>query len=235
MANPGLQLRAETHDAETLTSPQDEARVFYTRESDLLVEGLRAGSNWAYEQLLADYQHQVYSLVYRLLSDPSEAPDIVQEVFLKIFRNIGHFRGQSSLRTWIYRIAVNEAHNQRRWFSRHRQQEVGFGAADEGVPAYEDVMAARGRSPLDLACDTETRRTVEEALQELNPVFRSVLVLREMEELSYEEIATILDISLGTVKSRILRGREALRRKLVGRIEPAPSWQWSPEPVEGQP
>src|SRR5215475_8782164 len=91
-----------------------------------LVAELRAGCECAYEELIARFQQPVYALALRLLNDPAEAADVVQEVFLKVFRNVGHFRGQSSLKTWIYRITVNEAHNQRRWFFRHRQREVGL-------------------------------------------------------------------------------------------------------------
>jgi RNA polymerase sigma-70 factor (ECF subfamily) len=88
------------------------------------VEGLRTGAGWAYEELTHVFQQPVYALAMRLLYDPSEASDVVQEVFLKVFRNIGSFRGKSTLRTWIYRITVNEAHNARRWFFRHRRREV---------------------------------------------------------------------------------------------------------------
>src|SRR5688572_32095503 len=89
-----------------------------------LVELLRIADEQAYEELITRFQQPVYVLALRLLSDSSEASDVVQEVFLKVFRNIGSFRGQSSLKTWIYRITVNEAHNARRWFFRHRRREV---------------------------------------------------------------------------------------------------------------
>ncbi len=97
-----------------------------------LMEGLREGAEWAYEELIARFQQPVYALALRLLSGQSEACDVVQEVFLKVFRNIGSFRGQSSLKTWIYRITVNEAHNVRRWFSRHRRREVELDGAPAG-------------------------------------------------------------------------------------------------------
>jgi RNA polymerase sigma-70 factor, ECF subfamily len=98
------------------------------REDDVLVEALRKGAEQAYEILIERFQQPVYNLVYRLMDDPSESPDVVQEVFLKVFRNIGSFRGNSSLKTWIYRIAFNEAYNHRRWFTRHRLQEIGLEA-----------------------------------------------------------------------------------------------------------
>src|SRR5262249_27808938 len=158
-----------------------------------------------------------------------DAPDVVQEVFLKVFRNVGLFRGESSLKTWIYRIAVNEARNQRRWFSRHRRQEVGL-ESEPGEPfGFQNWLPDPGRSPFDVTLAHETRERIEEALAQVNPKFRAALVLREIEGLSYEEIAEILEISLGTVKSRILRGRDALRKSLAGRLEPVVAPRWSPQ------
>jgi RNA polymerase sigma-70 factor (ECF subfamily) len=197
-----------------------------------LLAGLREGTEAAYEELIALYQQPVYNLIFRLLNDPSETADVMQEVFLKIFRSVGSFRGQSSLKTWIYRIAVNEAYNQRRWFTRHRRQEVGLEADEEGNRGYRDTLPDPGRSPFDLAAGTETHALIEEALGELNSTFRTAVVLRDIEDLSYEEIAEILQISLGTVKSRILRGREALRKILAGRLEPEPALRWTPQPAD---
>jgi RNA polymerase sigma-70 factor (ECF subfamily) len=170
------------------------ACVYSSTEEDALLCALKEGIEPAYEALILRYQQPVYNLVYRLMSDPSDAADVVQEVFLKIFRNIRAFRGNSSLKTWIYRIAVNEAHNHRRWFSRHQRQEVAF-ASDDGTPSYEDSLADTSRTPFDLAADHETRALVETALGSLNPKFRAAVVLRDIEDLSYEEIAVILEVS----------------------------------------
>ena len=200
-------------------------------DDEALVTALQSGSEEAYETLITRFQQPVFNLVCRLTSDPPEASDIVQEVFLKIFRSIGSFRSRSSLRTWIYRITVNEAYNHRRWFCRHQRQEVGI-AEEEHGRTYEDTLADHGRSPFDLAADTETRTLLEGALEGLNPRFRAAVVLRDIEDLSYEEIAAVLDISLGTVKSRILRGREALRKILAGRLESEPGFRLAPQPVE---
>lgn len=197
---------------------------------DALLTGLCHGDEKAYEILIQRYQQPVYNLVCRLMNDPSDAADIVQEVFLKVFRNVRRFRGGSSLKTWIYRIAVNEAYNHRRWFSRHSRQEVAFGP-EEGAQTYADHLADPGRSPFDLAADGETRTLVEAALEKLNPKFRAAVVLRDIEDLSYDEIAAVLEVSLGTVKSRILRGREALRKNLEGRLEPETSANWSRQPL----
>jgi len=196
-----------------------------------LVEGLRAGNSEAYEALICRFQQPVYNLVFRLSGSRDDASDIVQEVFLKVFRNVGHFRNQSSLRTWIYRIAVNEAWNHRRWCWRHQRQEVGMNEEEGGRPR-EDVLRDPGRSPYQLAADHETHSLLENALTALNPKFRMAVVLRDVEELSYEEIAAVLDVSLGTVKSRILRGREALRKNLAGRLDEGSVFGLSPQPIE---
>jgi RNA polymerase sigma-70 factor (ECF subfamily) len=193
-----------------------------------LVDGLRAGLEDAYETLIARFEQPIFNMISRLMDDPADAADVVQEVFLKIFRNVGSFRGNSSLKTWIYRIAVNEARNHGRWFSRHRRQEVGLEVGLGDPPSYGDCLADPGPSPLDTTLDHETEALIEEALSKVNPTFRATLVLREIEGLSYDEIAEILGISLGTVKSRILRGREALRKNLADRLEPAAAPDWSP-------
>ena len=196
-------------------------------QDDELVRRLRAGEEAAYEDLLSQFQQPVYNLAYRLLNDPGDASDVVQEVFLKIFRNVSHFRRQSSLKTWIYRITVNEAHNQRRWFFRHRSREVGLDDEPEQVRTRN--VPDSERSPFDCTFDREKHELIENALVRINPLFREAVVLRDVEDLSYEEIAEVLQISLGTVKSRILRGREALREELTARLEPEPAWRWAAE------
>lgn len=216
--------------ADTSVGLHLDACMFSHPEEDALVTALREGVEEAYEILIQRYQQPVYNLVCRLLNDPSDVSDIVQEVFLKVFRNIGSFRGNSSLKTWVYRIAVNEAYNHRRWFSRHQRQEVAL-TADDGAPSYADTLADPSRNPFDQAADRETRAVVEASLEKLNPKFRAVVVLRDIEDLTYEEIATVLDVSLGTVKSRILRGREALRKILEGRLEPEAQMGWSAQPL----
>src|SRR5581483_6066521 len=117
------------------------------------------------------------------------------------------FRGQSSLKTWIFRIAINEAHNQRRWFFRHRHREVGMEDEQEDTRNRADVLADSSQSPFDYVFDQEKQELIQEALGRINPTFRAAVVLRDITDLSYEEIAEILQVSLGTVKSRILRGR----------------------------
>lgn len=201
------------------------------RADECLVQELRAGIDSAYETLLGRYQQPVYNLVYRLLDDPSEAADVVQDVFFKVFRNIGSFRGNSSLKTWVFRIAYNEAWNHRRWFTRHKRQEVGLEREDDNSFGFSDVLPDPGRSAFDLVSDRETHALIEEAMGDINPAFRAAVVLRDVEDLSYEEIAEVLGVSLGTVKSRILRGREALRKELSSRMKPEPVLDWTPQPA----
>jgi len=199
-----------------------------TLDDHCLISALQAGDSLAYEQLIERFQTPVYNLAYRLLNDQADAGDVVQEVFLKIFRNVGSFRGDSSLRTWVYRIAVNESHNRRRWLFRHRRGETGMLDTYDDADSREKPLMDSGETPFDFTMNREAQVLLEEALAAINPVFRTALVLREVEDMTYEEIADILQVSIGTVKSRIVRGREALRRNLAARLEPAGTPQLVP-------
>jgi RNA polymerase sigma-70 factor (ECF subfamily) len=186
-----------------------------SEEDARILRGLRAGIESAYEELLDRYEQPVYNVVYRLLGCQTDACDVVQEVFLKVFRGVAAFREQSSLRTWVYRIAVNEAYNHRRWFTRHCRHEVPLERDTADHESSYEVAQDPGRSPYDLAFNSEARALIEQALTKINPLFRSAVVLRDIQDFSYEEIAEILQVSVGTVKSRIVRGRDALRRELT--------------------
>jgi RNA polymerase sigma-70 factor, ECF subfamily len=201
-------------------------------EDLLLVDALRDGADSAYEELIRRFQQPVYALALRLLDDQGEACDVVQEVFLKVFRNVGSFRNQSSLKTWIYRITVNEAHNARRWFFRHRRREVELDNAPDDTRDWKEIIPDSSRSPYDVALDREQHVMIEAALERINPIFREAVVLRDIMDLSYEEIAEVIGVSLGTVKSRILRGREALRDKLAGSMNAEPSLRLVPKAAE---
>jgi RNA polymerase sigma-70 factor (ECF subfamily) len=209
-------------------------RALESADSDdlRLVEALRAGSGPAYEELLTRFQQPVYGLALRLLNDPSEASDVVQEVFLKVFRNVRAFRGQSTLKTWIYRITVNEAHNARRWFFRHRRREVELDTDPEETRNWKEIIPDGSTSPFDAAFEHEQHAMIEAALAGINPIFREAVVLRDIIDMSYEEIAEILGVSLGTVKSRILRGREALRVELAGSLKHRPALRLVPKTAE---
>ena len=201
-------------------------------EDFLLVEHLRQGAEGAYEELIQRFQQPVYALALRLLSDQGEACDVVQEVFLKVFRNIANFRCQSSLKTWMYRITVNEAYNARRWFFRHRRREVELDNDPDETRNWKENIRDSSRSPFDVACDRERHVMIEAALDKINPIFREAVVLRDTMDRSYEEIAEILGVSLGTVKSRILRGREALRDELASSLNARPAMRLVPKTAE---
>jgi RNA polymerase sigma-70 factor (ECF subfamily) len=197
-------------------------------EDQRLVAELQAAEESAYERLIERFQGPVYNLACRLLNDPVEASDVVQDVFLKIFRYINAFRGESSLRTWVYRIALHEAYNRRRWRLRHRKGETALEDSFPDADMHERPLVDAGESPFDFTVNREAQLLLEEGLEQVSPVYRAALVLREVEDMSYDEIAEILEVSVGTVKSRIMRGREALRRYLASRLEPAPALQLVP-------
>jgi RNA polymerase sigma-70 factor, ECF subfamily len=189
-------------------------------EDAALVADLKSGSEDAFAILIAQYHQPLYSLIARSLNDPADASDITQEVFIKVFRSIRGFNGESSLRTWLYRIALHEASNQRRWWSRHKRQEITIDSPceseeDGSTFSLGSTLADGGDSPYDHAAQAEVRERVESALRQLPETFRTVVILREIEGFAYEEIAEILNVNLGTVKSRLTRGRSALRALLV--------------------
>lgn len=220
MADTTLEFQSEFAIA---AAEQTAGRTSTWSEDQALVSGLDAGEETAYEALILRFEQPIFGVVCRLLDDPADAADVVQEVFIKIFRNIGNFRGESSLKTWIYRIAVNEARNHRRWFGRHRAKELSLEPGDTESAGLTDWLADPSPSPFEERLDHEVQALVEEALQKISSTYRTALVLREVEELSYDEIAGILDVSLGTVKSRIMRGREALRKELLAIVASAPA------------
>jgi RNA polymerase sigma-70 factor (ECF subfamily) len=184
-------------------------------ESAIVAE-LKAGSEDAYSWLIQQYQQPVYSLVYRILNEPADAADITQEVFLKIFRGIQHFNGGSSLKTWVYRIALHEASNRRRWWFRHKSRETSIEPLDwdESATTLEERLRDPRESPFESLAHDEMRERVETELREVPEPYRSTVILRDIEELSYEEIAEVMEVSLGTVKSRLTRGRDALKKRL---------------------
>jgi RNA polymerase sigma-70 factor, ECF subfamily len=179
----------------------------------VLVTELQAGSETAFDWLVTHYHGPVYNLILGMLGDTADAADAAQEVFLKAFKGIRHFRQGSSLKTWLYRIAIREALNHRRWFKRHLQKNVSIDAEpEEGFAPIE--VEDSSATPFDQLAAQEIQAAVQSALQQVPEVFRSAVILRDLEGLSYEEVAEVLDVSVGTVKSRILRGRRALKEIL---------------------
>src|SRR6266478_4920343 len=183
------------------------------RDESELVNELQAGSEAAFDWLVTYYHAPVFNLILGMLGDPSDAADGTQEVFLKAFKGIRNFRHGSSLKTWLYRIAIREALNHRRWFKRHLQKNVSIDAEpDEGQSKFE--IEDMNATPFDQLASREIQSVVQDALGQIPDVFRSAVILRDLEGLSYEEVAEVLDCSVGTVKSRILRGRRALKEIL---------------------
>jgi RNA polymerase sigma-70 factor (ECF subfamily) len=209
-------------------------------EEAAIVAELKAGSEEAYAWLIGEFHQPIYGLVYRMASDPSDAADTTQEVFLKVFRGMKHFHGQSSLKTWIYRIAIHEASNRRRWWFRHKSRETSMEPApcegeSEASLGLKDLLVDGGESPFDCAAHEEVRARVEEELRQVPEPFRTAVILRDLEEMSYDEIAEITEVSLGTVKSRLTRGREALKERLAPFIrESGAQWGLRTSP-EGAP
>ncbi len=188
-------------------------------QESALIQELKAGSEEAYAWLVGEFHQPVYSLVYRILTDPADSADTTQEVFLKVFRGMKHFHGESSLKTWIYRIAIHEASNRRRWWFRHKSKETpveqGEGDSQHCSPIEINLaLVDRRKSPFDTVADHEVQARVECELIKVPEPYRTAVVLRDIEDLSYEQIAEITQVSLGTVKSRITRGRDALRKRL---------------------
>lgn len=196
------------------------AIALHSDEAALIAE-LRAGSEEAFAWLIARYHLPIYSLLARTVQDRADAADLTQEVFVKIFRGISGFHGESSLRTWIYRIALREASNQRRWWARHKQQEVPIeqeiNEGDSTTPTrLKEMLVDPAESPFDLALHAENRTRVEAALAQVPEPYRTTLILRDIDGFVYEEVAEMQGVNLGTVKSRLVRGRACLKSILTG-------------------
>jgi RNA polymerase sigma-70 factor (ECF subfamily) len=202
--------------ASALTIPTEEAA---------LIAELQAGSEEAFSWLIARFHQPIFSLLARTVQDRADAADLTQEVFVKVFRGVRSFHGESSLRTWIYRIALREASNQRRWWMRHRQQEVPIeqeiSDSDHSTPIrLKELLVDPGESPFEAVVHTENRVRVEAALAQVPEPFRTTLILRDIEGFVYEEVAEMQGVNLGTVKSRLVRGRACLKAILTAPAKP---------------
>jgi len=208
------------------------ALAFDSEEAAFVAE-LRAGSEEAFAWLIARYHQPIYSLLARMVNNPDDAADLAQEVFVKVFRGMSGFHGQSSLRTWIYRIALREASNGRRWWMRHKQQEISteqeVAEGESGVPVrLKDMLVDPSDSPYELAVQAENRSRVEAALSQVPEPYRTTLILRDIEGFAYEEVAEMQGVNLGTVKSRLVRGRACLKAVLL-----APEQTVTSKPLTG--
>ena len=198
-----------------------EARSVPSAEEQFL-ERLRAGEAAAFNRLVEERHGDIYALLYRLTEDPEEARDLTQETFLQAFRHLASFRGDADLRTWLYRIAVNQARNRWRWWKRRRRDRtVSLDAPvsdDNDSPLSAGLASDEGLDPERQALARERELALHAALKSLSRPYREVIVLRDIEGLSYEEVAGTLDLNVGTVKSRLSRGRNELRRRLEGSL-----------------
>ena len=208
--------------AETIETAQHAATVGaapYGLLEARLVARLKAGEMSAFDELVEEFQPLVYGLSYRILNDAEDARDATQETFLKVFRHFAHFRGEASLKTWVCRIAINQARSSERWWRRRfRKETYSLDAPlrlNEGdTPPLSDTLVSDGASPEADTLQQERGRQLERAMLMLKKDFRLAVVLRDIEGLSYEEIAYVTATNVGTVKSRIARGREMLREML---------------------
>jgi RNA polymerase sigma-70 factor, ECF subfamily len=191
-----------------------------------MVLQLKAGSEDAYACLIERYHASIYSLVYRLVNNAADAADTTQEVFIKAFRGMGRFNGSCSLRTWLYRIAIHEISNQCRWWSRHKARELSLdpqqetGTTREGVVhSLKTTLVCDQLSPFDSVRQLELRAQVEHELQQVREPYRTTIILRDLEELSYSEIAEVMQTCDATVRSRLARGRDLLKARLQQNLQ----------------
>ncbi|MGI8670686.1 MAG: sigma-70 family RNA polymerase sigma factor, partial [Aridibacter sp.] len=180
------------------------------------IEKLKQGDAQAFDTFVQRYTSDIYGLLYRITEDAEEAADLTQETFIKAFKAIKKFRGDAELKTWLFRIAVNQSKNRFRWWKRRKREKTVSLDAPVGnseTPLSETIQA-NFANPEENTLQNEREKFLKKALQELPDIFREAVVLCDIEGLSYEEISTVLEINMGTVKSRIARGREELRKKL---------------------
>ena len=179
-----------------------------------LVSRCLAGDEPACSELVESHQRMVYQLAFHLLGDKEEALDLSQDVFLTVFRMLDRFRGQSALRTWIYRIVVNQARNRQRWWNRRRRSSQV--SLDDHISLCGDMPSQGEVLPDRQLASKETATLIWQALDRLPFDQKTAIVLREVDGLRYDEIAFSLGIAVGTVKSRLTRARQALRAELLG-------------------
>ncbi len=186
-----------------------------TAQEALFVSRLKANEDAAYDELVRTYSGPIYHVAYRMTGDAAEASDAVQDIFLKIFRNIGGFKGEAALKTWIFKIAFSEILNRLRWWKRrHRYATLSLDESPNGnTPG--DGVADGGPTPEEVLQAKEREDAIQQALRRLSHEHRSIIVLRDIEGFSYTEIADVLGISMGTVKSRLARARADLKKSLM--------------------
>ena len=180
------------------------------------LDRLRSGDSEAFDILITRYSGDIFAVLYRMTEDAEEARDLTQETFLSALKAIKSFRGESELKTWLFRIALNHSRNRFRWWKRRKRSETVSldKPIGEGTATISDTIADEGESPEQLMLREERRQKLLAALGCLPEIFRETVVLCDIEGLGYEETARTLNISIGTVKSRLSRAREQLRKRL---------------------
>lgn len=189
-----------------------------------LVERVQQGDKEAFGLLVTKYQRKVYRLLSRLIRDPVEVEDVAQEVFIKAYRALEGFRGESAFYTWLYRIAINTAKNH--MVSQSRHVSISGLDTDEAEGLGEGALLRDINTPERLLITREIGETVREAMMALPDELQNAIVLRELEGMSYEEIAGIMDCPIGTVRSRIFRAREAIAQRLRPLLETSADKRW---------
>jgi RNA polymerase sigma-70 factor, ECF subfamily len=189
--------------------------AFASTDSDF-VDRLRGGDAEAFDILITRYSGDIFALLYRMTEDAEEARDLTQETFLSALKAIKSFRGESELKTWLFRIALNHSRNRFRWWKRRKRNETVSleKPIGDGTATISDTIADQGESPEQAVLREERRQKLLSALGGLPEIFRETVVLCDIEGLGYEETARTLNISIGTVKSRLARAREQLRKRL---------------------
>src|SRR5215813_14229241 len=187
-------------------------------EEALFVMRLQANEDAAYDELVRTYSASIFPVAYRMMGDTAEASDIVQDIFLKVFRNIAGFKGEAALKTWIFKIAFSEILNRLRWWKRRHR--FATSSLDDqpngnGVRAAAHSVASPTPTPEEVLQSKEEESAIQQALSRLSRDHRSIIVLRDIEGFSYTEIADVLGVSIGTVKSRLARARGDLKKSLV--------------------
>lgn len=196
------------------------------READLLlVERVQSGDQEAFGLLVAKYQRKLLRLVMRLVRDPGEAEDVTQEAFIKAYRALPNFRGESAFYTWLYRIGVNTAKN---WLiaQGRRAPLLNDIVSDENEGSDAEALLQDVETPERMLLSKQIGETVNAAMEALPEDLRTAITLREIEGLSYEEIAQVMDCPIGTVRSRIFRARDAIAARLRPLLDTAPDRRW---------
>lgn len=214
--------KSMTFDEGELTSVPVSATQVSTARSPVeaeFLERLKDGDAQAFDTLVVRYSADVYAFLIRLTEDVEEAQDLTQETFLRALKSIKNFRGDADLKTWLFRIAINESRNRFRWWKRRKSNVTVSLDAENPLtetPLSETLSSGSAANPETETLRREREKALRQALLELPENFREAVILRDIEGFTYEEIAATLDANVGTVKSRIARGREELRKKLNG-------------------